>query len=74
MIWVADCKPEFFLRPHNDARTQPIRLDQGFHEGDLINAHTQKKSGEFGQRFLTQLAAAVKIVTAGSITIARCFL
>src|SRR6267143_2962595 len=64
-------KPNLFFCPQNDARAQPLWLDKPFHERDLIDAHPQKESREFGQCLFAEVAAAIKIVPPRSIAISK---
>src|ERR1700680_3525082 len=64
-------KPNLFFRPENDARAEPLWLDKAFHERDLIDAHPQKESREFGQRFFAEVVATIKFVPPGSIAIGK---
>src|SRR5690606_1556000 len=40
--------PDFLLDPDQDAVPQAIRLDQGFHEADLVDAGLKEEAGESG--------------------------
>src|SRR5204863_9338594 len=62
---------DILVRPHQHARPQTIWLNQALHEGNLINAGLEKKSGEVHQRLFAQMAAAIEIVAPDTIAIGQ---
>jgi len=58
-----------FLAPHQDAGAQAIRLNETFHEFNLVNAQFQEEARESGESFFAQIAASIEIVSAGLIAI-----
>jgi hypothetical protein len=58
-----------FLAPHRDAGAQAIRLNEIFHEFNLVDAQFQKEPCESGKSFFTQIAAPIEIISAGLIAI-----
>ena len=53
---------------------QLLRLDEIFHEPDLVKAGRKEKAREFRQHFLAKMAPAVKIVAALKIAICKVLL
>ena len=65
----------FFFGPEPYAITQPIRLDQVFHERDLIQAGLQEEPGELDERFLAAAAATIEVVPARQVAgLQLCFI
>ena len=56
-----------FLAPHKNAGAQAIRLNEIFHEFNLVDAQFQEQTRESGESFFTQIAASIEIVSAALI-------
>src|SRR5262249_38073790 len=53
---------DLLLCPQQDARAQPVRLNQPLHECYLIDAGGEKEAREVRQRLLAQMSSAIEIV------------
>ena len=70
-FWREPITPDFFFGPDQYAVTKSIRLDQIFHERDLVETDCQKKTGEVRQGAFAQMTATIKIAAPWVITIGQ---
>jgi hypothetical protein len=68
--WRQPITPRFFIGPEQNAVTQRFRLNQPFHEGDLIETGLEEKLREPRERFFAQMATAIEVVPPPLIAIA----
>ena len=62
-------EPSLLLRPHQNARSESVRLNQTFHKVHLIDANREEESRQVGERFFAQCAPAIQIVAAFHVAV-----
>lgn len=60
---------DLLIDPEFDPCTQFLRLNEFFHEPDLVEACLEEEPREFCERFLAEISPAVEIVAARLVTV-----